>query len=103
LSICHRDLKPANVLVDPERRLLKVCDLGSAKEMQPNQTNIFYICSRYYRAPELLLGYDNYNTEIDLWSIGCILVEFLMYEPVFPGESSLEQMLEIIKLLGTPT
>lgn len=76
--------------------------MGSAKELQPNKPNVCYICSRYYRAPELLLGYGRYGTEIDLWSIGCILVEFLVYEPIFPGESSLEQMLEIIKFIGTP-
>jgi glycogen synthase kinase 3 beta len=63
---------------------------------------VAYICSRYYRAPELVLQATDYGTEIDVWSAGCILVELLTLEPIFPGDSSQEQLIEIMKILGTP-
>lgn len=61
-----------------------------------------YICSRYYRAPELVMQATDYGTEIDVWSAGCIVVELLTLEPIFPGDSSQEQLIEIMKILGTP-
>lgn len=54
----------------------------------PNEPNIAYICSRYYRAPELIFGATNYTPLIDMWSIGCVIVEMLILEPLFPGESA---------------
>jgi len=66
-GICHRDIKPQNVLIDPAKRTLKVCDFGSAKILEPGQPNIAYICSRYYRAPELIFGAEEYTTAIDMW------------------------------------
>ena len=54
LGICHRDIKPTNILIDPRNHSLKMCDFGSAKKLVPGDTNISYICSRYYRAPELM-------------------------------------------------
>jgi len=53
--------------------MAKYCDFGSAKLLSNNQKNISYICSRYYRAPELLLGATFYNTQIDIWSLGCVI------------------------------
>lgn len=82
---------------------LRICDFGSAKIFQSNERNVSYICSRYYRAPELLFSYSLYQSEIDVWSAGCILAEFLTREPIFPGDSALEQLIEIIKVIGTPT
>jgi serine/threonine protein kinase len=75
--ICHRDLKPPNVLVHDETFELKICDFGSAKIFEKEESNVAYICSRYYRAPELVLQATDYGTEIDVWSAGCILVELL--------------------------
>jgi serine/threonine protein kinase len=63
---------------------------------------VTYICSRYYRAPELLMQAADHGLEIDMWSAGCIIVELLTLEPIFPGDSSQEQLIEIIKILGTP-
>lgn len=60
LGICHRDIKPQNVLVDPANHLLKLCDFGSAKQLIPGEPNVSYICSRYYRAPELIFGNSDY-------------------------------------------
>lgn len=61
-GICHRDIKPQNVLVDNNSHLLKLCDFGSAKRLVVGEPNVAYICSRYYRAPELIFGNTNYST-----------------------------------------
>ncbi|KAG8348334.1 Protein kinase domain [Trypanosoma vivax] len=108
-EICHRDVKPGNVLIDPETGVVKLCDFGSAKVMQPvsahgpREKNVAYICSRYYRAPELLFGSLYYHCSIDMWSFGCVLVELLCGDIFFKGESTVDQMTEIIKVLGEPT
>ena len=70
LGICHRDIKPQNLLVDTKTHVLKICDFGSAKILAPTEPNISYICSRYYRAPELIFGAVHYTTAIDVWSTG---------------------------------
>lgn len=101
-GVCHRDIKPQNVLLDPMRGVLKLCDFGSAKILSPDEPNVSYICSRYYRAPELIFGARNYTTKIDVWSAGCVVAEMCLGQPLFPGQSGIDQLVEIIKLLGTP-
>lgn len=144
LGVCHRDIKPQNLLLDPETAVLKLCDFGSAKQLFQGEPNVSYICSRYYRAPELIFGAINYTTRIgkilsfacnyfnvkfliknveiivklleikteftffsifliDVWSAGCVLAELLLGQPIFPGDSGVDQLVEIIKVLGTPT
>ncbi|KAH9732831.1 Shaggy-related protein kinase theta [Citrus sinensis] len=78
VGVCHRDIKPQNLLVNPHTHQLKICDFGSAKMLVPGEPNISYICSRYYRAPELIFGATEYTTAIDMWSIGCVLAELLL-------------------------
>ena len=102
LGICHRDMKPQNILTDPETHKLKICDFGSAKKLVPGQPNVSYIASRQYRAPELIFGANEYTPAIDLWSGGCVIAELVLQQPIFDGDSSLEQIVEIIKVLGTP-
>ncbi|KKY25550.1 putative glycogen synthase kinase [Phaeomoniella chlamydospora] len=102
-GICHRDIKPQNLLLDPNTGILKLCDFGSAKILVENEPNVSYICSRYYRAPELIFGATNYTTKIDVWSTGCVMAELMLGQPLFPGESGIDQLVEIIKVLGTPT
>ncbi|SOS76531.1 glycogen synthase kinase 3 [Plasmodium sp. gorilla clade G1] len=101
--ICHRDLKPQNLLIDPRTHTLKLCDFGSAKNLLAGQRSVSYICSRFYRAPELMLGSTNYTTHIDLWSLGCIIAEMILGYPIFSGQSSVDQLVRIIQVLGTPT
>ncbi|GFU52559.1 glycogen synthase kinase-3 beta [Nephila pilipes] len=103
LGICHRDIKPQNLLLDPDTGVLKLCDFGSAKHLVNGEPNVSYICSRYYRAPELIFGATDYTTMIDVWSAGCVLAELLLGQPIFPGDSGVDQLVEIIKVLGTPT
>lgn len=103
VGVCHRDIKPQNLLVDPSQHILKLCDFGSAKQLVKGEPNVSYICSRYYRAPELIFGATDYTVSIDVWSSGCVLAELLVGQPVFPGESGVDQLVEIIKVLGTPT
>ncbi|CAN6974669.1 unnamed protein product [Brassica oleracea var. botrytis] len=103
VGVCHRDIKPQNLLVNPHTHQVKLCDFGSAKVLVKGEPNISYICSRYYRAPELIFGATEYTTAIDIWSAGCVLAELLLGQPLFPGESGVDQLVEIIKVLGTPT
>jgi glycogen synthase kinase 3 beta len=103
LGICHRDIKPQNLLVHPISGVLKLCDFGSAKILVEGGMNVAYICSRYYRAPELIFGASCYTSSIDIWSSGCVMGELLLGQPLFPGESGIDQLVEIIKVLGTPS
>lgn len=64
VGICHRDIKPQNLLLNPPTGVLKLCDFGSAKILIEGEPNVSYICSRYYRAPELIFGATNYTTNI---------------------------------------
>uniref|UniRef100_A0A3Q3BRZ9 Glycogen synthase kinase-3 beta n=1 Tax=Kryptolebias marmoratus TaxID=37003 RepID=A0A3Q3BRZ9_KRYMA len=110
-GICHRDIKPQNLLLDPETAVLKLCDFGSAKQLVRGEPNVSYICSRYYRAPELIFGATDYTSSIgrppqgdDTTAVsGCVLAELLLGQPIFPGDSGVDQLVEIIKVLGTPT
>ncbi len=68
-GICHRDIKPQNLLLDPGSGVLKLCDFGSAKILIEAEPNVSYICSRYYRAPELIFGATNYTTKIGTYSL----------------------------------
>ena len=111
-NICHRDLKPENILVkdgpfgsqrdDVLSKELKIADLGAAKVLNPNQLNTPYVVSRYYRAPELILGSNKYDCSIDIWSTGCILFELITRTPMFPGEAEGLQVLEMAQIKGMP-
>lgn len=102
-NICHRDIKPQNLLVDNSTGRLKLIDFGCAKELRPTEANIAYICSRYYRAPELVFGATIYTTAVDIWSVACVMAELFKGQPLFPGESGVDQMFEFIKVIGAPS
>lgn len=103
LSICHRDIKPQNLLINPEDYTLKLCDFGCAKHLVQGESNLSYICSRYYRPPELILGKTDYSTQLDVWSIGCVIAELVLLHPIFTGKKSTDQIVQIMKILGTPS
>jgi glycogen synthase kinase 3 beta len=102
-GICHRDIKPQNLLLDPKSHTVKLCDFGSAKELKDGEPSVAYICSRYYRAPELIFESAYYKSPIDVWSLGCVFGELFLTVPLFQGERSVDQLVEIIKVLGTPS
>jgi len=94
-------VKPQNFLLNPKTSVVKICDFGSAKLL--GKRNISYICSRYYRAPELILESSSYTHTIDVWSMGCVISELFLGVPLFRGESGTKQMIKIMKVLGKPT
>lgn len=98
-GVVHRDLKPSNILVN-ENCDLKICDFGLARIQDPQMTG--YVSTRYYRAPEIMLTWQKYDVEVDIWSAGCIFAEMLEGKPLFPGKDHVNQFSIITELLGTP-
>ncbi|XGW09570.1 hypothetical protein V3C99_011673 [Haemonchus contortus] len=103
LQIMHRDVKPVNVLVDHAQGLLKIGDFGSAKVIRPGMTSTPYQVTRFYRPPELLLGSENYNWTVDVWSAGCVVGEMVKGNVLFPGRDTKHQLKLIRRALGSPT
>uniref|UniRef100_A0A1I7TF49 Cyclin-dependent kinase 7 n=1 Tax=Caenorhabditis tropicalis TaxID=1561998 RepID=A0A1I7TF49_9PELO len=101
--ILHRDLKPNNLLMNSMGRV-KVTDFGLARFFgSPNRNYTHQVVTRWYRAPELLFGARSYGVGIDIWSIGCIIAELMLRNPIFPGDSDLDQLVKIFNVLGCPT
>ncbi|XP_041986263.1 serine/threonine-protein kinase dyf-5 [Aricia agestis] len=97
----HRDLKPENLLCSgPE--LVKIADLGLAREVRSRPPYTDYVSTRWYRAPEVLLHDTRYGAPIDLWALGCIMAELYTCRPLFPGSSEIDQLHRIAAVLGTP-
>nr|CAB3483461.1 unnamed protein product [Digitaria exilis] len=102
-GVLHRDLKPHNLLMDRKTMALKIADLGLSRAIiVPLKKYTHEILTLWYRAPEVLLGATHYSTPVDMWSVGCIFAELVTNNPLFPGDSELQQILHIFKLLGTP-
>ncbi|KAJ2904686.1 hypothetical protein MKZ38_007427 [Zalerion maritima] len=100
--ILHRDLKPQNLLVDRDGNL-KLADFGLARAFGvPLRTYTHEVVTLWYRAPEVLLGGRQYSTGIDMWSVGCIFAEMVTKKPLFPGDSEIDEIFKIFRVLGTP-
>ncbi|XP_015273086.1 PREDICTED: cyclin-dependent kinase-like 5 [Gekko japonicus] len=99
-DIVHRDIKPENLLIS-HNDVLKLCDFGFARNLSEgsNANYTEYVATRWYRSPELLLGAP-YGKSVDMWSVGCILGELSDGQPLFPGESEIDQLYTIQKVLG---
>ena len=96
-------MKPHNVLIDRSTNKAVICDFGSAKKLVNGEKNLAYICSRCYRAAELIFGATDYTPQVDMWSVGCIAVEMINGKLPFVAESQGSLFIEIIKLIGTPS
>lgn len=111
------DIKPENLLINPDHTL-KLCDFGFARTVGPvvgvngshgtarhlrNIALTDYVATRWYRAPELLLGSTKYTKAVDVWAIGCIMGELVDGQPLFPGESEIDQLYIIQQVLGPLT
>ena len=106
-NLLHRDLKPSNLLLNSECHV-KVADFGLARSLDINDPDTIplltdYVATRWYRAPEILLGSNKYTKGVDMWSLGCILAELLLGKPVFPGTSTLNQIDRVLELIGRPS
>ncbi|KAF8590269.1 Pkinase-domain-containing protein [Ramaria rubella] len=101
--ILHRDLKPQNLLIDKHHNL-KLADFGLARAFGvPLRTYTHEVVTLWYRSPEVLLGSRHYSTALDMWSVGCIFAEMaLRGAPLFPGDSEIDQIFRIFRILGTP-
>ena len=109
-NVIHRDIKPENLLISLDNTL-KLCDFGFARTMpQRGAALTDYVATRWYRAPELLLAWEQngqafaaYGYAVDMWAIGCIMGELIDGQPLFPGESEIDQLYLIQRVLGPLT
>jgi len=107
-QMLHRDIKPSNILLNSDCQV-KVCDFGLARSVVQQNDNAQnpvltdYVATRWYRAPEILLGSTSYTKGVDLWSVGCILGELLSGKPIFPGTSTMNQLDRIMEVTGRPS
>jgi len=105
-ELLHRDIKPSNLLLNSDCHV-KLCDFGLCRSVAqsagPSPVLTDYVATRWYRAPEILLGSTRYTKGVDIWSIGCILGEMLSNRPIFPGNSTMNQLEKIIEVTGRPS
>jgi serine/threonine protein kinase len=102
--IIHRDLKPHNILIDSSGRRVKIGDFGLARGFAIPVTGYSpKVVTLWYRPPEILLGSCQYGASVDMWSLGCIIVEMITGEAIFRGKNCDDQMRRVIKILGSPT
>ena len=106
-DVLHWDLKPSNLLLNAECHI-KVADFGLARSIASTEDDTppmltDYVATRWYWAPEILLGSTKYTKGVDMWSLGCILAELLLGKPFFPGTSTLNQLDRIMEVTGRPS
>ncbi|KAK5848124.1 hypothetical protein PBY51_005768 [Eleginops maclovinus] len=104
-NIIHRDIKPENILIS-QCGVVKMCDFGFARTMtSPAEGGVYtdYVATRWYRAPELLVGDTKYGKPVDVWAFGCLLLEMLTGQPLFPGDSDMDQIYHIVRCFGNLT
>lgn len=101
--VLHRDLKPQNLLID-KNGIIKLADFGLARAFGiPVRVYTHEVITLWYRAPEILLGSSRYSTPVDIWSIGTIFAEMATKKPLFHGDSEIDQLFRIFRILGTVT
>lgn len=102
MGIMHRDVKPHNVMIDHDKKLLRLIDWGLAEYYHPGTEYNVRVASRYFKGPELLVDYRLYDYSLDMWSFGCMLASMVfMKEPFFHGKSNTDQLVQIVRVLGS--
>lgn len=108
-ELLHRDIKPSNLLLNADCKAT-LCDFGLCRSVAevsagnaPTPVLTDYVATRWYRAPEILLGSTQYGKGVDMWAVGCILGEMLLGKPLFPGSSTVNQLEKVIELTGPPS
>jgi len=102
-NFIHRDLKPSNIVIKKDHTTVAICDFGSAVKCSTGEEYVLEGFTRWYKPPEMLFGSRKYQYEVDVWSLGCILVELATGEQLFAGKSELEQIAVISNFLGDPS
>lgn len=101
-GIMHRDVKPHNVMIDHEKRMLRLIDWGLAEFYHPGREYNVRVASRYFKGPELLVDLQEYDYSLDMWSLGCMVAGMIFRkEPFFHGHDNYDQLVKIAKVLGT--
>ncbi|KAJ2779288.1 Cyclin-dependent kinase catalytic subunit [Coemansia javaensis] len=99
----HRDLKPQNLLID-QSGMLKIADFGLGRAFGvPLRVYTHEVVTLWYRSPEILMGSRQYSIGMDMWSVGCIFAEMVRRRPLFPGDSEIDEIFKIFRIMGTPT
>ena len=103
-DLLHRDLKPANLLIS-EDGVLRIADFGQARlrPVDEHASLSHAVATRWYRAPELLLGGRRYSGGVDVWAAGCVVAQLALLSPLLAGESDIDQLFRVVQLLGYPT
>eukprot|EP01064_Diplonema_japonicum_P009890 TRINITY_DN17307_c0_g3_i2.p1 TRINITY_DN17307_c0_g3~~TRINITY_DN17307_c0_g3_i2.p1 ORF type:complete len:335 (+),score=41.92 TRINITY_DN17307_c0_g3_i2:69-1073(+) len=102
MGITHRDVKPQNVMIDHEKRVLRLIDWGLAEFFHQGQEYNVRVASRYFKGPELLVDFHEYDYLLDMWSLGCMFAAMIFRkEPFFHGHDNYDQLVKISKVLGT--
>merc|ERR1711972_51455 len=101
-GLMHRDVKPHNVMIDHEKREVRLIDWGLAEFYHPLQENNVRVASRHYKGPELLVDDTLYDYSLDTWSLGCVIAGMTFKkEPFFCGADNVDQLVKIARVLGT--
>jgi len=101
-GIMHRDVKPHNVMIDHQKRQLRLIDWGLAEFYHPEREYNVRVASRYFKGPELLVDLQDYDYALDMWSLGCMFAGMIFRkEPFFHGHDNYDQLVKIVKVLGT--
>ncbi|KAI9268256.1 Pkinase-domain-containing protein [Phascolomyces articulosus] len=101
-GIMHRDVKPHNVMIDHQKRELRLIDWGLAEFYHPGTEYNVRVASRYFKGPELLVDFQDYDYSLDMWSYGCMFASMIFRkEPFFHGHDNYDQLVKIARVLGT--